>query len=102
MSTFSPVWLAARYADDCPIVVLKPLAHEDFRFTRNVLGFIGELFHAGASARDWYNIQSDPRVSCSGSKRRCCGEGMSTQKKAVLTFRNKGKDLPTDSRFPFI
>ncbi|MCE7926689.1 MAG: TIR domain-containing protein [Haliscomenobacteraceae bacterium CHB4] len=62
VSTFSPVWLAARHADDCPIVVLKPLAHEDFRFTRNVLGFIGELFHAGAAARDWYNMQSDPRV----------------------------------------
>lgn len=62
VSTLSPVWLAANNRDDCPIVVLKPVAQEEFRFTRNVLGFITELFYAAASARDWYTMQADPRV----------------------------------------
>ncbi len=62
VSTLSPVWLAARYTDDCPIVVLKPMSYEDFRFTRHVLGFINELFFTAATARDWYSMQADPRV----------------------------------------
>jgi hypothetical protein len=62
VSTVSPVWLAANYKDDLPIVVLKPLSYEDFKFRKNLIGYVGELFHASASARDWYSIQADPRV----------------------------------------
>jgi len=58
----SPVWMAANYPGNHPIIVLKPDSGPDESYRKKFQGFLAHLFNASAGSHDHFNITQIPRA----------------------------------------
>lgn len=58
----SPVWIAAAYPDEFPILVLKPARPTDLYNPKNVFAYVEDIFSSAVGSRDDYLIKQIPRV----------------------------------------